>query len=111
MILDSEVIVQDARGASDFEALQAALFSRRSSLIYCAFDLLHLDGKDLREKPLIERRAKLKALVSDGAAGPLQFSEEFIGNGPLSFAPAPSPLGDSVEAGERASGAAEARHG
>ena len=35
-ILDGEVIVQDERGASDFEELQAALFSRRSPLIFGA---------------------------------------------------------------------------
>ena len=59
-ILDGEVIVQDGRGVSDFEALQSALRSKTTQLIFYAFDLLHLDGKDLREKPLLERRAKLK---------------------------------------------------
>ena len=34
-------------------------------LIFYAFDLLHLDGKDLREKPLLERRAKLKRLIQN----------------------------------------------
>jgi len=41
-ILDGEVIVQDARGVSDFEALQAALRSQPAQLIFYAFDLLHL---------------------------------------------------------------------
>src|SRR5690242_9192636 len=48
-ILDGEIIVQDARGISDFEALQAALRSKATPLIFYAFDLLHLDGRDLRE--------------------------------------------------------------
>jgi ATP-dependent DNA ligase len=52
-ILDGEVIVQDGRGVSDFEALQSALRSKTIHLIFYAFDLLHLDGKDLREKPLL----------------------------------------------------------
>ena len=43
-MLDGEVVVQDA----NFEALQTAIKSRRNSLIFYAFDLLHLDGKDLR---------------------------------------------------------------
>src|SRR5262249_22205887 len=51
-ILDGEVIVQDSRGVSDFEALQAALRSQRAHLIFYAFDLLHLDGKDLRDRAL-----------------------------------------------------------
>ena len=62
-ILDGEVIVQDGRGVSDFEALQTALRSKAAHLIFYAFDLLHLDGKDLREKALLERRAKLKRLI------------------------------------------------
>ena len=44
-ILEGEVIVQDEHGASDFEALQEALRSRRVPLIFYAFDLVHLDGK------------------------------------------------------------------
>ena len=41
-ILDGEVIVQDLRGASDFEGLHHALKHRPHSLIFYAFDLLHL---------------------------------------------------------------------
>jgi bifunctional non-homologous end joining protein LigD len=48
--------VQDARGVSDFEALQAGLRSQPSRLIFYAFDLLHLDGRDLFDRPLGERR-------------------------------------------------------
>jgi len=78
-ILDAEVIVQDARGVSDFEALQAAMRSQPAQLIFYVFDLLHLDGKDLREKPLIERRTKLKRLIEQDPDNRIQFSEEFIG--------------------------------
>ena len=84
-ILDGEVIVQDVRGASDFAGLQHALKHRPHSLIFYAFDLLHLDGKDLRALPLIERRAKLKELIGGDGAGALQFSEEFIGDGAALF--------------------------
>jgi len=78
-IIDGEVIVQDGRGVSDFEALQAALRSKTTHLIFYAFDLLHLDAKDLREKPLLERRAKLKRLIQNPDSR-IQFSEEFIGD-------------------------------
>jgi DNA ligase D-like protein (predicted ligase) len=84
-VLDGEVIVQDAHGVSDFEALQAALRSRTAPLIFYAFDLLHLDGKDLRETPLIERRAKLPKLLGMHPASPLQFSEEFVGDAAAFF--------------------------
>ena len=60
---------------SDFEALQGALRSQAPRLIFYVFDLLHLDGKDLREKPLLERRAKLRKLVGRDSDSRIQFSE------------------------------------
>jgi bifunctional non-homologous end joining protein LigD len=83
-MLDGEVIVQDRRGASDFEALQAALRSKRTPLIFYAFDLLHLEGKDYRNLPLVERRAKLKLLVGS-SPNAIQFSEEFVGDAEAFF--------------------------
>jgi ATP-dependent DNA ligase len=70
-ILDGEVIVQDARGVSDFEALKSAMRWRPGSLILYAFDLLHLNGVDLRNKPLLERRSKLKELIGADPRSPL----------------------------------------
>jgi ATP-dependent DNA ligase len=84
-ILDGEIIVQDGRGVSDFEALQSALRSKAAHLIFYTFDLLHLDGKDLREKPLIERRTKLKRLIEQDPDSPIQFSEEFVGDATAFF--------------------------
>jgi len=85
-IIDGEVIVQDERGVSDFEGLKSAIRWRPQSLVFCAFDLLHLNGKDFRERPLLERRAKLRELVPSGH--PFLFSEEFTGDGARSFKPA-----------------------
>ena len=84
-VLDGEVIVQAARGASDFEALQQAIRRRPHSLIFYAFDILHLDGNDLRRLPLIDRRAKLKKLIGEEGAGAMQFSQEFVGDGAALF--------------------------
>jgi len=77
-IIDGEVIVQNERGVSDFDALKSAIRWRSQSLIFCAFDLLHLNGKDLRDRPLLERRIKLKELVP--TEHPFLFSEEFTGD-------------------------------
>jgi len=76
-ILDGEVIVQDARGVSDFEALQVTLRSQPSRLIFYAFDLF--------DRPLVERRAKLLELVRHDQESPIQFSEEFIGDAAAFF--------------------------
>ena len=55
------------------------------SIVLYAFDLLHLNGKDLRQKTLLERRAKLRRLVGAGAETRIQFSEEFDGDGDALF--------------------------
>jgi bifunctional non-homologous end joining protein LigD len=52
-------------------------------LIFCAFDLLHLNGKDYRDLPLVERRAKLRELVP--SEHPFLFSEEFAGDAAAFF--------------------------
>jgi bifunctional non-homologous end joining protein LigD len=83
-IIDGELLVQDAQGVSDFEALMSAM-RWEPRLLFYAFDWLHLDGKDLRASPLVKRRAKLKKLLSSETAGPLQFSEEFIGDATAFF--------------------------
>jgi bifunctional non-homologous end joining protein LigD len=55
------------------------------TIILYAFDLLHLDGKDLRQQTLSERRILLKALVGDDAESRIQVSEEFHGDGAALF--------------------------
>lgn len=63
-ILDGEVIVQAPTGRSDFRLLQADLASGRADrLAYCAFDLLYLDGYDLRDAALKHRRKLLQELL------------------------------------------------
>jgi bifunctional non-homologous end joining protein LigD len=79
-IIDGEVIVQDPDGISDFESLGSTIRWSPGRLLLYAFDLLHLDGKDLRDSTLLNRRAKLKQLLPPDETRPLQFSEEFTGD-------------------------------
>ena len=63
-VLDGEAIVQDAKGVANYHALRRELARKRSgTLTYYTFDLLYLDGEDLRQKPLLERKQRLKALI------------------------------------------------
>jgi DNA ligase D-like protein (predicted ligase) len=63
-ILDGEVVALDAAGQPDFAGLQAALSDGDTGdLIFFAFDLLFANGEDLRDLPLRERKARLKALM------------------------------------------------
>jgi bifunctional non-homologous end joining protein LigD len=84
-IIDGEAIVQDGNGISDFEALSSALRWRPHSIILYAFDLMHLNGKDLRQQALSERRANLKALLGSDDESHIQFSDEFDGDGEALF--------------------------
>lgn len=82
-LLDGEVVVLDARGRSDFGALVRALGERRvERLAWFAFDLLHLDGHDVRGLPL-SRRSDLLAEVMRDALPPLRLLEHVEGQGPL----------------------------
>ncbi len=66
VILDGEVVVPDARGVSDYHKLQEDLSRGRTDrLIYFAFDLLYLDGLDLRGVTLVERKRLLADLLVD----------------------------------------------
>jgi bifunctional non-homologous end joining protein LigD len=58
-ILDGEIVCLDRRGRSNFKNL---LFRRDWPYFY-AFDLLAVDGEDVREWPLIERKRRLRQLV------------------------------------------------
>ncbi len=83
--LDGEIAVLDARGISSFQALQEALSGTRSAEVhYFVFDLLYVDGRDLRRLSLVERKAKLRALVSRGTA--MHYLDHTEGNGAAAFA-------------------------
>ncbi|MGZ3306704.1 MAG: non-homologous end-joining DNA ligase [Asticcacaulis sp.] len=77
-IIDGEIVALDDEGASSFRALQDELGSGRSDRLQdYAFDLLSLDGEDLRRLPLIERKARLKALLDRLEGGHVLYSEHF----------------------------------
>lgn len=86
-ILDGEVVVLNDAGSSDFHALRSAMRWSPGKIIFVAFDLLHLDGEDLRRVPLIERREKLLDLLGD-ASGVLQYSHHVVGGGDEFYAAA-----------------------
>lgn len=73
-VFDGEVVVFNEEGKPDFDALQ--LYNgRTSAIIYCVFDLLWLDGYDLMQLSLTDRKAILEALISDNET--LRFSASF----------------------------------
>ncbi|WP_376740400.1 hypothetical protein [Mesorhizobium caraganae] len=61
---DGEIIVLNDKGLSDFAALRKAITPRQHDLYFVAFDLLHLNGHDLRDMALEERPAFKLGLVA-----------------------------------------------
>jgi bifunctional non-homologous end joining protein LigD len=80
--IDGEAVVQREDGVADFHALRAALSAEPHRIVYFAFDLLNLNGTDLRKLPLVDRQAKLERLLGKrDQKSPLQFSEAVGGSG------------------------------
>ncbi|WP_226500124.1 DNA ligase D [Pseudomonas sp. MWU16-30322] len=76
--LDGEVVVTNERGVPDFQALQNAFEAGRSaSIMYYLFDMPYLNGVDLREVPVEERRAALSTVLGGHEQPLLRFSEAF----------------------------------
>ncbi|MGC8484649.1 MAG: non-homologous end-joining DNA ligase [Candidatus Baltobacteraceae bacterium] len=83
LLLDGEIVALDRYQRSDFQRLQNAAQNNRA-LRYAVFDVLYARGKDLRERPLSERKQHLHELFIEG--GPALFSEDVIGKGRALFA-------------------------
>ena len=88
-VLDGEIAVLDKNGVSSFGLIQpriavadpnsVAHLARRTPVTLFVFDLLYLDGFDLRGVPLIERKRALAAILQPSAV--MRYSEHFVNNG------------------------------
>ena len=81
-LIDGE-IVAFKQGRPDFSTLKDAI-SNGGAMTLFAFDLLELDGEDLRALPNVQRKERLRALI-DGADDRLQFAEHIVGAGEKLF--------------------------
>jgi len=87
-ILDGEIVVFDENGVPSFQMLQnrigagprsAAKLAQSYPVSYFAFDLLYLDGYDLRATPLAERKQLLAAVLQPDST--FRYSDHFVGKG------------------------------
>jgi bifunctional non-homologous end joining protein LigD len=83
-LIDGEAVAVRPDGHSDFAALRTKAGSARACLV--AFDLLNLNGKDFRKRPIEERRAALSPLVAGIHC--ILFSDALVAEGALVFAKA-----------------------
>jgi bifunctional non-homologous end joining protein LigD len=76
--LDGEIVVLNAQGVPDFNALQNAIDTAHAEpIVYFVFDAPFLGGRDMRRVPLWARRAALKALFDERSAAHVRFSQSF----------------------------------
>lgn len=83
-IVDGEIVVLDAQGISDFQALQNAIKGGKGRILYYVFDIPHCQGYDLARTPLIERRELLRQIhaAAQDSAPILRYSDHLQGKGP-----------------------------
>ncbi|MDI3560231.1 non-homologous end-joining DNA ligase [Bradyrhizobium sp. Arg816] len=82
-IIDGEIVVPAADGSTDFSVLQNELKGTSTKIVLVAFDLMYLNGRDIRKVPLFERKAALKKIIT---GSDVQFSESFEIDGGEMFA-------------------------
>ena len=84
-LIDGELVVEDEGGVSSFSLLQQDLQAGRADrMVFYVFDLLHLDGADIRKLPLTERKRRLADLIKRGPKNAqLRLSESLDESGPV----------------------------
>jgi bifunctional non-homologous end joining protein LigD len=85
-LLDGELVALDADGISRFGLLQEALSARRTeTLVYQVFDLLYLEGFDLKQVALTDRKQTLADLLGDDPPQGVRYTDHIRGQGPAFF--------------------------
>ncbi|TPM92746.1 ATP-dependent DNA ligase [Mesorhizobium sp. B2-1-3A] len=82
-IIDGEIVVLNQAGLSDYAALRKAITRREQDLYFVAFDLLHLNGHDLRDMALEDRREILEGIIEQDDH--IQFSQAMPGEASAIF--------------------------
>lgn len=85
VILDGEIVILDSNGKSNFQLMQNYLRYAKGDLAYYVFDLLFLNGNDLRDLPLLERKAMLKNLLDSARCSYVHYSDHIVNKGKLFF--------------------------
>jgi len=85
VILDGEIVILDTQGRSQFQLLQNYKHSMRTNLFYYVFDLLYLDGHDIRTLPLLERKSILEQLLAPAHNSHIRYSDHLEKDGTRLF--------------------------
>jgi len=80
-LIDGEAIVTDRNGLAVFDLIRG---HRPTAAVLCAFDLIELDGEDLRREPIETRKSTLRSLLRGKHAG-IAFNAHFIADGAIVY--------------------------
>lgn len=92
VVLDGEICALDESGRTRFEALQRSMQEAPEALVYFVFDILYVDGEDLRPLPLVQRKERLAQVLPETTRGRVRRAEHVRGGG-ASFLEAAERLG------------------
>lgn len=81
VVLDGEIVVLGKNERSDFQSLQNYKTAKKGNLVYEVFDLLHLNGHDLKELTLQERKTLVKEIISQLNSPVIQYSDHVATKG------------------------------
>jgi bifunctional non-homologous end joining protein LigD len=81
-LIDGEAIVTDQKGLAVFDLIRG--HRPNAAAVLCAFDLIELDGEDLRRTPIETRKLTLKSLLRHKHAG-IVFNEHFVADGAIVY--------------------------
>lgn len=88
-VLDGEVVILQPDGTTSFQLMQNAFQDgKQAPFLFYVFDLLHLNGYDIRSAPIEDRKALLRQILPTAKTSLFKFSEHVTGNGPKFFAEA-----------------------
>ncbi|WP_261387561.1 non-homologous end-joining DNA ligase [Chitinophaga pinensis] len=79
-VLDGEIVILKKDGSSDFQSLQNYKNDPSGHLVYIVFDMLELDGEDLKAMPLLQRKELLKTVVKQLKHKDILYSEHVPDN-------------------------------
>ena len=82
-VIDGEIVDLDALGLPCFEGLRS--HEMNCVVVYYAFDLLYLDGRDLTNNPLVTRKAQLKRILPKSNVERIRYTDHVIGPGEKFF--------------------------
>jgi bifunctional non-homologous end joining protein LigD len=84
-VLDGEIVALDAEGMPSFDRLRSRKRGRDFAIVFYAFDLVYVDGRNLMDERLVDRKRALRKLLSKRRIGRIRYTDHVLGEGDSFF--------------------------